>query len=63
MPGLRSVAVPVLDASGAAIAALTVVGFSERMMSPRLDDIVERVWEAAREISLQMGYRQEPRRK
>ncbi len=57
MPGLRSVAVPILDAGGQATAAITVVGFSERMNQPTLDEIIGQLRDSADEISAQLGFR------
>jgi IclR family pca regulon transcriptional regulator len=59
--GLRSIAVPVLAASGEAVAAVNLAAHSA-MVS--IDDLVERVGPTMRrtagEISAQLGYRPQP---
>ena len=53
--GVKCVAAPILDTSGYAAAALSVVGPSDRV-DDRCQYIIERVLETREEISRQMGY-------
>lgn len=54
--GLRCVAAPLRDHTGAAIAALSVSGPTVRMTLSRLEEIAPAVVAAAAEISRQLGY-------
>lgn len=55
--GLNAVAAPVHDASGAAVAAITVSGPAARIPEDRLDEVGGRIRGAADEISLRLGHR------
>lgn len=55
--GVRCVAAPVFDATGAVAAALGVTGTTAQVSGPTLPRIAEQVREAARKLSRQLGYR------
>lgn len=55
-PGIRCVAAPVWDRTGALVAAISVAGPSLRMTPERLEELARPVMEAALEISRRLGY-------
>ncbi len=56
VPGLRAAAAPVRDATGYAIAAITVIGLSYRLPMERLNALAEPVCTTALAISTSLGY-------
>jgi len=59
--GLRCVGAPVRDHQGAVVAALSMVAPCQRLPRERIPAAVAQVQEAAQEVSLRLGYVQEPR--
>ena len=55
--GLRSVAAPVFGVDGGVTYAICVVGMFRRINSPELEQATELLLEAARRISVELGYR------
>jgi DNA-binding IclR family transcriptional regulator len=55
-PGIRAVGAPVLDYRGRPVAALSVAGPEQRVPAARLDELGRATAEAARELSLRLGY-------
>lgn len=53
-PGVRGVAVPVLDIRGLPVAALALAGPVERIDFARADRMAARLWRASREVSRRM---------
>src|SRR6185437_11434946 len=60
-PGVRSIAAPVRDDSGSAVAAVGVTGPAQRLTKNRLAIIGRHVDAAAKAISLRLGARLRPR--
>jgi DNA-binding IclR family transcriptional regulator len=54
--GLNAIAVPVWDAHGAVVAALSASGPSYRFTSDRMEGLVPRMKDAAEQISQRLGY-------
>lgn len=57
--GIRCIAAPVRDGSGAVVAAVGISGPSTRLTDERLKGLIEQVVAAARDISLALGAPQE----
>jgi DNA-binding IclR family transcriptional regulator len=55
--GVRGVAAPVQDYSGAVVAAITITGPTSRITRSRLPALAEEVMKAAENISSRLGYR------
>ncbi|MHA6626631.1 IclR family transcriptional regulator [Pseudonocardia sichuanensis] len=55
-PGIRAAGAPVLDYRGRPVAALSVAGPEQRVPTSRLDELGRVTREAARELSLRLGY-------
>ena len=55
--GARCVGVPILDGAGLPLAGISVSGPTARMNDDVLDAMSNRLWEASREISSNLGYR------
>ena len=56
-PGVGAVGAPVFDASGQAVAALSIGGFVDRFAPPRVADVADQLLVACRYISSRLGYR------
>jgi IclR family transcriptional regulator, acetate operon repressor len=54
--GARCVGVPILDGAGLPLAGVSVSGPAARMNDDALDAMSERLWEASRKISSNLGY-------
>ena len=54
--GLNAIAVPVRDAQGTVVAALSASGPSYRLTADCMEDLVPRIKEAAEQISQRLGY-------
>jgi len=55
--GLSCVAAPIFDYSGKAVAAISVAGPTARLTDERMQELVDIVRDAAREISRRLGHR------
>lgn len=51
-----SIAAPVRDYTGTVVAAVTVIGTRERIHENKMTGFIERIIEAANEVSLRLGY-------
>ncbi|WP_308162269.1 IclR family transcriptional regulator [Bacillus sp. ISL-18] len=57
LEGVTSIAAPIFDYRGKVIAALSVVGPTQRIQQHKIQGLAKKVMSAAKEVSQRMGYR------
>ncbi|ULT59174.1 IclR family transcriptional regulator [Neobacillus drentensis] len=57
LEGVTSIAAPIFDYRGKVIAALSVVGPTQRIQQHKIQGLAKKVMSAAKEVSTRMGYR------